>query len=275
MPDLPLIDTALIDRLLPLGHAIRAYLRGEVHGIEHIPDGPALLVGNHNAGVTFLEPVLLGIAWHECKGGEDGFFYLAHDVLMDLPGVGRLLAKGGAMRAGYATAEAAFAAGRKVAVWPGGNWEAFRPWRERHRVDFGGHTGFVRLALRARVPIVPVLSLGGHEAYFVLARGARIARWTGIKRRFRSESFPLFLALPWGIGLGPLPHLPLPVKSLVEVGLPISLAEHPPEAAADESLVRSIAQRVEGALQAMMDRRVAERRAGREKNEKNGTDRSS
>jgi 1-acyl-sn-glycerol-3-phosphate acyltransferase len=259
MPDLPLIDTALIDRLLPLVHAIRAYLRGEVIGIEHIPDGPALLVGNHNAGITFLEPVLLGLAWHERKGGEDGFFYLAHDVLMDLPGIGRFLAKGGAMRAGYASAEVALAAGRKVAVWPGGNWEAFRPWRERHRVDFGGHCGFVRLALRAQVPIVPVLSLGGHEAYFVLARGARLARWTGIRRRFRSESFPVFLALPWGLGVGPLPHLPLPVRTLVEVGPPICLAEHPPEAAADDAIVRGIAAEVEATLQAMMDRRVAGR----------------
>jgi 1-acyl-sn-glycerol-3-phosphate acyltransferase len=259
MPNLPEIDTALIDRLLPLGHAIRAYLRGEVMGIEHIPEGPALLVGNHNAGVTFLEPVLLGLAWHELKGGEDGFYYLAHDLLMDLPGVGRLLAKGGAMRAGYSSAEAAFAAGRKVAVWPGGNWEAFRPWRERHRVDFGGHRGFARLALRARVPIVPVLSLGGHEAYFVLARGARLARWTGIRSRLRSESCPIFLALPWGLGVGPLPHLPLPVRTLVEVGPPICLAEYPAEAAADDETVGRIAARVESTLQAMLDRRVAER----------------
>jgi 1-acyl-sn-glycerol-3-phosphate acyltransferase len=261
MSDLPVIDTALIDRFVPLARAIRAWLRGQVIGIENIPEGPALLVGNHNAGVNFLEPVLLGLAWHELKGGEDGFIYLAHDTLMGLPGFGALIAKGGAVRAGHGAAEAALRAGRKVAVWPGGNWEAFRPWRERHRVDFGGRRGFVRLALRARVPIVPVLSLGGHEAYFVLARGARLARWSGMDRRLRSPSFPVVLGLPWGVGVGPLPYLPLPVRSLVEVGPAIPVGEHPAEAAADDALVASLASLVEGTLQAMMDRQLALRAA--------------
>jgi 1-acyl-sn-glycerol-3-phosphate acyltransferase len=262
MEELPLIDTALIDKFVPLGHAIRRYLRGRVLGVEHIPDGAALLVGNHNAGITFLEPVLLGIAWHELKGGEDGFYYLAHDSLMAIPGLGPLLAKGGAVRANHRNADAVFAAGRKVAVWPWGNYEAFRPWRQRHRVDFGGHAGFVRLALRNRVPIVPVMSLGGHEAYFVLTRGERIAELTGIKKRFRSESFPVFLGLPWGIGVGPLFHLPLPVRTLVEVGPPIPVHEHPPEAADDPDTVRALAKLVQDTLQAMMDRQLALRRWG-------------
>jgi 1-acyl-sn-glycerol-3-phosphate acyltransferase len=262
MAELPSIDTALIDRFVPLGHAIRHYLRGRVLGIEHIPGGPALIVGNHNAGITFLEPVLLGLEWHRSKQGEDGFYYLAHDALMAIPGLGPLLAKGGAVPACHASADAAFAAGRKVAVWPGGNYEAFRPWRERHRVDFGGHRGFARLALRNRVPIVPVMSLGGHEAYFVLTRGERLARWTGIHKRFRSESFPVFLGLPWGVGVGPLFHLPLPVRTLVEVGPPIPVADYPPDAHDDDAAVRALAELVESTLQAMMDRQLALRRWG-------------
>ena len=262
MEQLPVIDTALIDKFAPLCRVIRRYLRGRVLGMEHIPSGPALLVGNHNAGITFLEPVLLGLAWHERMGGEDGFYYLAHDSLMAMPGFGSLIARGGAVRASHGAAEAVFAAGRKVAVWPGGNYEAFRPWRERHKVDFGGHRGFVRLALRNGVPIVPVLSLGGHEAYFVLTRGERIAEWTGIKRRFRSESFPVFLGLPWGVGVGPLFHLPLPVRTLVEVGPPIPVHEHPPEAADDEGTVQALYDVVVGTLQAMMDRQLALRTWG-------------
>jgi 1-acyl-sn-glycerol-3-phosphate acyltransferase len=262
MEELPLIDTALIDRFIPIGHVIRRYLRGRVLGLGHIPAGPALLVGNHNAGITFLEPVLLGLAWHERMQGEDGFYYLAHDALMSMPGLGALLAKGGAVRANHRSADAVFAAGRKVAVWPGGNYEAFRPWRERHRVDFGGHRGFVRLALRNRVPIVPVMSLGGHEAYFVLSRGERLAEWTGVKRRFRSESFPIFLGLPWGLGVGPLFHLPLPVKTLVEVGAPIPVESYPVGAEEDDGVVRGLVELVESTLQAMMDRQLALRRWG-------------
>jgi len=262
MEELPIIDTALIDKLLPIGHVIRKYLRGRVLGIEHIPDGPALLVGNHNAGITFLEPVLLGLAWHALKQGEDGFFYLAHDALMSIPGLGPILAKGGAVRANHRNADAVFAAGRKVAVWPGGNYEAFRPWSQRHQVDFGGHRGFVRLALRNQVPIVPVMSLGGHEAYFVLSRGERFAEWTGIKKHFRSESFPLFLGLPWGVGVGPLVHLPLPVRTMVEVGPPIPVDAYPPDAASDDAVVQSLYEIVQETIQAMMDRQLALRRWG-------------
>jgi 1-acyl-sn-glycerol-3-phosphate acyltransferase len=262
MEELPLIDTALIEKFIPIGHVIRRYLRGRVLGIGNIPAGPALLVGNHNAGITFLEPVLLGLAWHEHKQGEDGFYYLAHDALMSMPGLGALLAKGGAVRANHRNADAVFEAGRKVAVWPGGNYEAFRPWRERHRVDFGGHRGFARLALRNRVPIVPVMSLGGHEAYFVLSRGERIAKWTGIKDRFRSESFPIFLGLPWGIGVGPLFHLPLPVRTMVEVGAPIPVEGYPEGADGDEAMVQGLYELVEQTLQAMMDRQLSLRRWG-------------
>ncbi len=262
MEELPIIDTALIDKFVPLGNVIRRYLRGRVLGIEHIPAGPALLVGNHNAGITFLEPVLLGLAWHDLKQGQDGFYYLAHDALMAMPGLGALLAKGGAVRANHASADAVFAAGRKVAVWPGGNYEAFRPWKDRHRVDFGGHRGFVRLALRNQVPIVPVMSLGGHEAYFVLSRGERLARWTGVRKHFRSESFPVFLGLPWGLGVGPLMHLPLPVRTMVEVGPPIPVDGHPPEAADDDEVVRALCQLVQETIQAMMDRQLALRRWG-------------
>ncbi len=262
MSELPPIDTALIDKFVPFANAIRRYLRGRVVGIGHIPDGPALLVGNHNAGITFLEPVILGLAWHEHKLGEDGFYYLAHDSLMAMPGLGPLLAKGGAVPASHEAARAVFEAGRKVAVWPGGNYEAFRPWRDRHRVDFGGHKGFLRLAIRNRVPIVPVLSLGGHDAYFVLSRGERLAEWTGMKRRFRSESFPVFVGLPWGLGVGPLFHVPLPVRTVVEVGEPIPVHEHPPEAAEDQDIVSELYDLVVGTLQAMMDRQLAMRKWG-------------
>ncbi len=259
---LPLIDTALVDRFVPVARAIRAYLRGRVLGVENIPVGPALLVGNHNAGITFLEPVLLGLVWHERMNGEDGFYYLAHDSLMAMPGLGPLLARGGAVPASHAAAQAIFEAGRKVAVWPGGNHEAFRPWKERHRVDFGGHRGFARLALKNRVPIVPVLSLGGHEAYFVISRGERLARLTGFKKRFRSESFPIFLGLPWGLGVGPLFHLPLPVRTLVEVGAPIPLDRYAADAHEDEATVTALSALVQDTLQGMMDRQLALRRWG-------------
>ena len=254
------LDTEMVDLCLPAIDLLEKYFRAEVHGLDRVPDGPALLVGNHNAGITFMDPFFMGTAWYRHTGGQDPMHYLAHDAMVRIPALGNFLMRGGAIRASHRTADEAFAIGHKVVVFPGGNYEAFRPYRERHQVDFGRRTGFVRLALRNGVPIVPVLHIGGHETFFVLRRGRRLARLLGAKRFLRSDSFPIFLGFPWGIGVGPIFHLPLPAKVLVEVGEPIPLDEYGPEVLDDREALRAISDRVRDALQEMMDRRASERR---------------
>ncbi len=254
------VDLDLAAVIAPLVGLLGRYLRAEVRGIERLPDGPAVVVCNHNAGITAPEPLLLGRAYYEHSGRRGSLRFLGHDAMTAIPLVGNMLIRLGMIRASHANADRALAAGEKIAVLPGGNYEAFRPFSQRHLVDFHGRVGYVRLALRNRVPIVPVLCLGGHETFFVISRGERMARLTGVKRLLRSDSFPLFLGLPWGIGVGPIFHLPLPAKVLVEVGEPINLDGYGPEHLEDRQALEAIGQRVEGELQAMMDRRAAERR---------------
>jgi len=254
------LDAEMVELCLPAIDLLQRYFRAEVHGIDRIPGGPALLVGNHNAGITFMDPFFLGTAWYRHAGPDDPLHYLAHDAMVRIPALGNFLMRGGAIRASHHAADAAFDAGHKVVVFPGGNYEAFRPFRDRHKVDFGGRTGFVRLALRNRVPIVPVLHIGGHETFVVLRRGQRLAKLLGVKKYLRSDAFPLFLGLPWGIGVGPVFHLPLPAKVLVEAGHPIPLDDYGPEALDDRSTLRAISDKVQHRLQQMMDRRADERR---------------
>ncbi|HRG98734.1 MAG TPA: hypothetical protein PLR99_20925, partial [Polyangiaceae bacterium] len=65
-------------------------------------------------------------------------------------------------------------------------------------------------ALEARVPIVPVAHAGAHETLRVLTDGHRFARAVGLQRFARAEIFPVHLSLPWGLAIGPWPHIPLP-----------------------------------------------------------------
>lgn len=207
------LDEDLIREIAPwVDRACRAWYRLEVRGLERVPDGPALLVGNHNAGITFVEAIGVGARWYRERGAEAHWHGLAHDAMVDMPLVGNLLVRIGAIRAGHRTAAAAFARGGKVVVFPGGNLEAFRPWSERDRIAFGGRTGFVKLALTHGVPIVPMVFHGGHSSFVVLRRGRRLARAIGAQRVLRTEAFPLWVGLPWGVALGPWFHLPLPVK---------------------------------------------------------------
>ena len=87
-----------------------------------------------------------------------------------------------------------------------------------------------------------------------------MARLLGLKKWLRSEACPIFFGLPYGLGIGPIFHLPLPAKCLVEVGRPISLARYSPSAAEDPVKLQRLYDRVVGRLQEMMDRRASERR---------------
>jgi 1-acyl-sn-glycerol-3-phosphate acyltransferase len=99
-----------------------------------------------------------------------------------------------------------------------------RPTWERNKVDFAGRKGFVRLALDADVPIVPVVSIGGQETALFLSHGGRLARALRVDRTLRLKVIPISLALPWGLNIGDLlGHIPLPAKLTVEVLAPIDI----------------------------------------------------
>jgi 1-acyl-sn-glycerol-3-phosphate acyltransferase len=113
-----------------------------------------------------------------------------------------------------------------VLVYPGGDWEAHRPSWHGHRIEVAGREGFVRLALDAGVPIVPVVSIGGQETALFLTRGQGLARALRLDRRFRLKVFPVSVALPWGLDVGDLfGHIALPAKITIQVLEAINLYE--------------------------------------------------
>ena len=124
------------------------------------------------------------------------------------------------MEADRETAEGILRGGGVLIDFPGGDFDVFRPWRDRNHIDFNGRLGFIRLALRTGVPVVPAVSIGAHETVVVLARGERLARTLGIDRLFRIKVMPLVLGPPWGVVPGGIPTLPLPAKITVELGDP-------------------------------------------------------
>jgi len=228
--DLQAVDRDLIRDVAPLIHAFcRAYFRLEVEGLERVPPGKALVVINHNSGTTTLELLGFGARWYMERGTEEILYGLAHDALLGVPYLRNFLIRAGGITASQSHGDYVLQAEQKILVAPGGNLEAFRPFRDRHKIDFGGRTGFLRLALRNRAPILPTVFIGGHETLLVLHDGRPIARAFGLKKRFRLDTFPIFLALPWGVAMGPIFHLPLPAKCKVRVLEPISLDDYGPE----------------------------------------------
>jgi len=258
-------DIARDDELLAgaverIGPALDFWFQPEIRGLERIPEGPALLVGNHNGGSMSPDSFVIGVALYRAHGVQSVPYWLAHDMVVSLP-VFRQIVPLGVVRASSAMAHAVFSAGRKVLVYPGGEQDTLRPWAERDRIIFAGRTGYIRLALRERVPIVPIVVAGAHEVFVVLGGGPALARLLLTKPLFRVKTWPLTLSLPWGLTPGPPPlYLPFPVRMIGEVLDPILFEPSGPDAAADESYVRRCDDLVRARMQAALSRLAAERR---------------
>jgi 1-acyl-sn-glycerol-3-phosphate acyltransferase len=223
--DLDAWDPEYIRRTLPIqGRFFRTYFRGEVNGLDRIPDGPALLVGNHSGGTMIADTFVFATCFYEHFGPERRFHQLAHDIAARLPGLG--IRPWGTVRASHENASKAFALGAPVLVYPGGDWETFRPSWHTDRIEFADRKGFIHLACEENVPIVPVVSIGGQETALFVTRGERAARLIGLDRAARIKVLPVSIGPPFGISVLDLPpRMPLPAKIEIEVLEPIELRE--------------------------------------------------
>lgn len=237
------------------------YFRLRTEGIENVPArGPVLLVGNHSGGLLPSEGFFTEIALYDHFGGDRPVYALAHDFLFADPILRRYAGRMGLLRAGHESARHVFAAGGCVLVYPGSDLETFRSFRDRDKIVLGGRKGFLKLALRERVPIVPVVTAGNHEQFIVLSRGDRLARLLHAHRWARTEVLPIAFALPWGITSGFVPYIPLPAQTTQAFLPPMTWPELGPESADRPADLERCYRDVEAAMQQALTRLTRGRR---------------
>lgn len=246
-------DEVTMQRQKFLWNALIDYwFRMEMDGWENVPDTPVLLVGIHSGAPFVWDAWTVGVQWWRRFGQQRPLHGTAHDALMAIPVIGRYFRAMGVLPAAPDSIATALAEGRDVALWPGGEVDSLRPWTERDQANLAGRKGFVKMAIRAGVPIVPIATVGGADAMPVLFRGDRLSRALRLDRVLRLKVFPLAVSLPWGIAPAALPQLPLPAKIRTRLMPPVEL-DHDPELADDDEYVDRKYREVQESIQSGMD----------------------
>ncbi len=243
---------ALADPLLNFYY--RYWFRVEAEGIENVPaTGGALLAGNHAGALPPDAPMIMQALRNEHPASRR-LYMLGEHWLKGYPAVGMLANKLGVIGAHPANAQRLLAEeGELALVFPEGMRGSGKVLWQRYRLRRFGRGGFVRTALRARVPIVPVALIGGEEAMPIFAHLRTLQRLTGLIYAPLNHAFPLF---------GPLAgFMHLPAKFRIRFLDPIDIGELDPAAAADPATVQLIAEEVRARIQDALDEMLLERRS--------------
>jgi 1-acyl-sn-glycerol-3-phosphate acyltransferase len=267
----PKYTATMIDRMGLLFGARRRWFRVDARGWENVPEAPAMLVSNHSGGTSIPDAWGLGFTWHTHFAMQRPLHVMAHELVFSVPQIGRMFARAGVLRAQPELGLKVLSKWKRdLLVMPGGDVDVWRPYRERYKVKFAGRRGYARLAIKADVPIVPVANAGAHETLRVLTDGEPVARMLHFPELFRANVFPVHLSFPWGLAIGPWPHLPPPArlryrfgKPIVPEGGPLKKGEEP-----SPERVLTLDAQVQAAVQALLSGLEAEdqrgkRRAGR------------
>jgi 1-acyl-sn-glycerol-3-phosphate acyltransferase len=231
----------------------RHWLRAEWDGLEHVPlEGGALLVGNHGGAIPSDAPVVMhGIETELLRP----VYGLAENLFRQLPVVGTLWSRAGGVPAHPDNAyRLLHDDGQLVLVFPEGTKATGKLVRDRYQLRRFGRGGFVEIAMRAGVPIVPLAIVGNEEAMPILWKSPRIAKLLGL------PYFPITAnQLVFGPILGYL--VPLPAKFRIRVLPPISFDVEPGLPRYNRGMVMEQAERIRALIQAEVDDLLRNRRS--------------
>ncbi len=217
-----------------LAFLYRNYFRVGSVGVEHIPDrGRAMLVGNHSGGVALDGAMVLASCFLE-KEPPRLAQAMADKFINALPVASLWSNRTGQFTGLPEHAERLLHDERLLLVFPEGARGTAKLYRERYSlVDFG--TGFVRLALKTKTPIVPFGFVGGGSAVPTVLNSYSVGKLLGI---------PYFPVTPY------LLPLPLPATLEVHYGAPIRLEGHGDE---DDTVIHGHVERVKLAIARLIE----------------------
>jgi 1-acyl-sn-glycerol-3-phosphate acyltransferase len=225
--------------MAPFAWLYRRYFRVETHGVEKVPRGRALLVGNH-AGQIPIDAAMVGVALLLEGSPPRIVRTMTEKWAASLPYISTIFARSGQIVGTPENCRRLLAEGEAVLVFPEGVRGISKLWPQRYQLqDFG--LGFMRLALETDTPIVPVAIIGSEEQAPALLNLKSVGKLIG------------FPALP--VTLTGLPF-PLPTKYRMYFGDPLRFTGSPDEEDAElDKKVRVVRTTLQGMLQQGLEER--------------------
>jgi 1-acyl-sn-glycerol-3-phosphate acyltransferase len=249
-------DPKLTERVMGfIRPLIKGYHRAEVRGLESFPPGGALVVSNHSGGLFPMDVPVFATGFYQKFGYDRPVYTLSHDVIFTGP-TADFFIKTGFIRANHDNADEALRSGGVVVVFPGGDYDVYRPTLSENKVDFDGRTGYVRAALNAGVPIVPTVAIGGQESQVYLSRGEWIARLLRLDKLMRVKILPISFGFPFGLSAVLPVNVPLPTKIVTQVLPPIDIVAE----FGDDPDIDEVDGHVRHVMQRALDELAVERR---------------
>jgi 1-acyl-sn-glycerol-3-phosphate acyltransferase len=225
----------------------RHYFRVETRGIEKVPDGRVLLIANHAGNTVPMDGAMLGLAMLLEAEPPRMVRAMAEFYLPRIPWWSELIHRAGAVVGTPENCVRLLEREEAIMVFPEGSRGFIKPFSQRYKLQRFG-TGFLRLALQTKTPIVPVGIVGSEEQSPGLVDSKALAKLIG------APAFPVTWFFPW---LGLLGYLPLPVKYRIHFGDPIRFEGDSNED--EESITRQVG-RVKDEISLLIEEGLAQRK---------------
>jgi 1-acyl-sn-glycerol-3-phosphate acyltransferase len=226
------VDFALA-AMAPFLWLYKHYFRVETHGIENVPRGRVLLVGNHSGQLPW-DAAMVAVALFTEAHPPRAVRSMTEKWAASLPYVSAIFARAGQIVGTPENCRRLLMAEEAVLVFPEGVRGIAKLWPQRYQLqEFG--LGFMRLALETSTPIVPLAVIGAEEQAPAIADLKSVGRLIGF------PAFPITLTgLPF----------PLPTKYRIYFGKPLTFTGSPDDEDAElDKKVRVVRSAIESQIE--------------------------
>ena len=240
------MSPSFIKKVIPIVRFLyRAYFRVAAYGLEELPTTRLMFVANHSGQLPFDGALIAGAVAIEGKPPRI-VRSMVERWVPKLPFVSLFMTRCGQILGDPENSRRILENDEAILVFPEGVRGISKLYRDRYRLQQFG-TGFMRLAMETKTPIIPVGVVGAEEAMPALANSKFLARLLG------APAFPITPTFPWLGGLGLIPY---PVKMRIYFGEPMQFRGDPND---EDEVIDAHVDRVKAAIQKMLDKGVKDR----------------